>query len=324
MGRNAGAGFDLFEHGGGLALVGAAVGDADADDGASGVRGGGELDVESRAEATIGHLHDAGVGISGGHARGRVLGAALLLDRGDVGELGECRLEPREPFLGDARHRRGVAGRERGVGRRAGDLDEVGAGFRHEPLEGLTASKRRSAGGGADAGAVLGDAMEIDEVVFHEPRQELGHELAEDVAVVAAEIVEAVIGDCDAAAQPAVGGVELDEPRDLATRADAVTGGIDPEPQEDLRVGRGCAGDLTAGADVGVPPAQIELVDDGGDRTHLVIGGHRGVEVDPPPGDLAALRALDPHVAFRLHRAARPGRPGGFVNGTGPQRGLGP
>ena len=127
-----------------------------------------------------------------------------------------------------------MAGRERGVGRRADDLDEVGAGFRHEPLEGLTAAKRRSAGGGAEAGAVLGDAMEIDEVVFHESRQELGHELAEHVTVVAAEVVEAVIGDGDAAAQPAVGGVERDEPRDLTTRADAVTGGIAPEPQEDL------------------------------------------------------------------------------------------
>jgi hypothetical protein len=39
--------------------------------------------------------------------------------------------------------------------------------------------------------------------------------------VVAAEVVEAVIGDGDAAAQPAAGGVELHEPRDLATRADA-------------------------------------------------------------------------------------------------------
>ncbi|HEY0480976.1 MAG TPA: hypothetical protein VGD37_25850, partial [Kofleriaceae bacterium] len=47
----------------------------------------------------------------------------------------------------------------------------------------------------------MGDAMEIDEVVFHEPRQELGHELAEDVTVVGANVVEAVIGDCDAAAQ---------------------------------------------------------------------------------------------------------------------------
>ena len=158
--------------------------------------------------------------------------------------------------------------------------------------------------------------------MLHEPRQELGHELAEDVTVVAAEVVEAVIGDCDAAAQPAVGGVELDEPRDLAPRADAVTGGVDPEPQEDLGVGGGCAGDLAAGADVGVEPAQIELVDDGGDRTHLVIGGHLGVEVDSAPGDLAALRALDPYVALRLHRATRPGRPGGFV-GPGPQRGLG-
>ena len=88
-------------------------------------------------------------------------------------------------------------------------------------------------------------------------------------------------------------------------------------------VGGWCTGDLAAGTDVGVEPAQIELVDDGGDRTHLVIGGHLGVEVDPAPGDRAALRAFDPHVALRLHRAAWPGRPGGFVSGTGPQPGLG-
>ena len=185
-------------------------------------------------KATVGHPHDTGVGIGGGPAWGRDLGAALLLDRGDVGELGERVLESREPILRYARHRCGVASGERGVGRRAGDLDKVGAGVEQEPLEGLTAAKRRSAGGRADAGPVLGDAMEIDEVVFHEPRQELGHELAEHVTVVAAEIVEAVIGDRDAAAQPAVGGVELDEPRDLALRADAVTGGIDQSPRRIL------------------------------------------------------------------------------------------
>src|SRR5437868_11799757 len=33
--------------------------------------GGGELDVEGRAKATVGHLHDAGVGIGGGHARSK-------------------------------------------------------------------------------------------------------------------------------------------------------------------------------------------------------------------------------------------------------------
>ena len=122
--------------------------------------------LKAGRKASVGHLHDAGVGIGCGYAWGRVLGAALLLDRGDVGELGERVIEPREPILRDARHRRDVAGRERGVGRRAGDLDEVGASGEHEPLEGLTASKRRSAGGGADAGAVLGDTMEIDEVMF--------------------------------------------------------------------------------------------------------------------------------------------------------------
>jgi hypothetical protein len=50
-------------------------------------------------------------------------------------------LESREPILRYARHRRGVASRARGVGRRAGDLDEVGTSFEHEALEGLTASK---------------------------------------------------------------------------------------------------------------------------------------------------------------------------------------
>jgi hypothetical protein len=106
--------------------------------------------LKAGRKASVGHLHDAGIRIGGGHAWGRVLGAALLLDRGDVGELGECVLEPREPILCDARHVRGVAGRERGVGRRAGDLDEVGASLEHEPLEGVTASERRSAGGGAN------------------------------------------------------------------------------------------------------------------------------------------------------------------------------
>jgi hypothetical protein len=38
--------------------------------------------------------------------------------------------------------------------------------------------------------------------------QELGHELAEHVTVVAAEVVEAVVGDGNTAAQPAVGRVE--------------------------------------------------------------------------------------------------------------------
>jgi len=165
--------------------------------------------------------------------------------------------------------------------------------------------------------------MEIDEVVVHEPRQELGHELAEAVTVVAANVVEAVIGDCGAAAQPAVGGVELDEPRDLTTRADAVPGGVDPEPQEDLGVGGGRADDLAAGADVGVALAQLELVDDGGERTHLVIGGHLGVDVDPPQGIWPRCARLTPYVALRLHRATRPDRYGRFVGGTSPQLGLG-
>jgi hypothetical protein len=37
-----------------------------------------------------------------------------------------------------------------------------------------------------------------------------------------------------------------------------------------------------------------------------MIGGHLGVEVAPLPGDLAALRALDPHVALHAPVTSRP------------------
>src|SRR5690349_10194267 len=68
--------------------------------------------------------------------------------------------------------------------------------------------------------------------------------------------------------------------------------------QQELGVGGRVHGVLTAGADVGVQPAQFELVDDG-DRTHLVIGGHLGVEVDPP-------QLIWPRCA-RLTRTSRSG-----------------
>ena len=110
-GADAGAGLDLVEHRCRLALVGATVGNADADDDAGGVRGGGELDVEGGAETAVGRLHHAGVGVGGRDARRRVLGAALLLDRDDVRELGERVLEPGEPVLCDLRQRRGAARR---------------------------------------------------------------------------------------------------------------------------------------------------------------------------------------------------------------------
>ena len=151
-------------------------------------------------------------------------------------------------------------------------------------------------------------------------------EVVEDGAVVAAEVVEAATGcrDTDAAAQPAVGGVQLDEPRDLPTRADALAGGVDPQAEEDRGIDRRRAGGLAARMHVGVETAQIELVDDGGDRADRVICRHlvlrlrarvaraplrmHGLEVDQAPDELAALRALDPHVALGLHRAARRGR----------------
>ena len=143
-------------------MASAAVGDADADDGASGVRGGGELDVSGRAETTVGHLHDAGVGC--GVASLAPLFFLIAATSGSSASACSSRASRSCATRASVAAWRGVASRERGGSRRAGDLDEVGAGGEHESLEGLTASKRRSAGGGADAGSVLGNAVEIDEV----------------------------------------------------------------------------------------------------------------------------------------------------------------
>jgi hypothetical protein len=58
-------------------------------------------------------------------------------------------------------------------------------------------------------------------------------ELIEDHALLTAKVVQPVNRDVDAAGEPAVRGVELDEARDLASRADALARGVDPQCQED-------------------------------------------------------------------------------------------
>src|SRR5690349_2444873 len=69
--------------------------------------------------------------------------------------------------------------------------------------------------------------------------------------------------------------------------------------QQELGVGGGCTAFSPRARTSAYSPAQIELVDDGGDRTHLVIGGHLGVEVDPP-------QLIWPRCA-RLTRTSRSG-----------------
>jgi len=68
----------------------------------------------------------------------------------------------------------------------------------------------------------------------------------------------------------------------------------------------------------------LELVDDGGDRWHLVIGGQIGVEVDPPSGDRA--RAARAGLALRALAApaTRPGRRGVSRASTAQSRFAGP
>ena len=58
----------------------------------------------------------------------------------------------------------------------------------------------------------------------HQPRQDLGHELTSDRALLAAKVVQPVIGNIDAAADPPIRRVKGGKPGDLAARADEKAG----------------------------------------------------------------------------------------------------
>ena len=147
--------------------------------------------------------------------------------------------------------------------------------------------------------------MQVDEVVLDEPAQDLRHERVEHTALLAAKIIEPVIGHLDAAADPPVGVVKLDELGDLPAAADAVAGGEHPERQQDLRIDRRRAGALAARPQLAVQAAQIELLDDRDDRARGKRCGERGVEIDAAPAELRAIGPAQAEVALWIDGAAR-------------------
>jgi hypothetical protein len=53
--------------------------------------------------------------------------------------------------------------------------------------------------------------------------------------------------------------MHVDEPRDLAARADAIAGGVDPQAEEDGGIDRRRASGLAARTNLGVEGTPIEL-----------------------------------------------------------------
>src|SRR5262249_27631984 len=155
-------------------------------------------------------------------------------------------------------------------------------------LQGGLAVEGGGAGAGADAHAVLGDAVEIDQVLLAQHGHGVGQESVEEIDVAGAEVGQGGGIDGDAADEPAEGVVVLTQPGQGACGADAFEGGVQPQGDEDARVGGWCAGVSLDGADAVVQGGEVESLDEVPDETGLVVilqevlQGHGGD--DPLPG----------------------------------------
>jgi hypothetical protein len=130
---------------------------------------------------------------------------------------------------------------------------------------------------GADPPAVLGDAIEIDQVLLTPDGHRVGEQVVEELQVLDAEVGQRVVVDADAAAPPAEGVVVRAEVIQGAGTADALQRGVQPQGSEDARVGGRASGMPGNGADAGVQVGQVEALDETPDDTRLVVVGEQVV-----------------------------------------------
>src|SRR5262245_14315537 len=105
-----------------------------------------------------------------------------------------------------------------------GQAINLGLSFFEGLLERLTAAKRGSAGAGADAHAILGNAVEFDEALLTQHLNGVGEHLLEFLEVIDPEVGKSVIVDGDAASQPTVGIVVLAQLGEAASTDGAIEG----------------------------------------------------------------------------------------------------
>jgi hypothetical protein len=164
-------------------------------------------------------------------------------------------------------------------------------------------------GAGADAQAVVGDAVEVDQPLLAEHGHRVGQQPIEQIEVTDAEVGQGVVVDGDAAAQPAEGVVVGAQPGQGAGTADALQGGVQPQGDAQARVDGGPAGASLAGADrdgegLEVQP-QAEVPDDAG----LVVGIQEALQGQGREDQLAVggTQTRGRSVAHDPHRAAAAG-----------------
>lgn len=132
------------------------------------------------------------------------------------------------------------------------------------------AAERGRPGGSADAGAVLGHAVEIDQPLLAEDGDRVRQQGIEDIHVADAEVGEGVVVDGDAAAQPAEGVVLGAQGGQCAGGADALKRSVQPQGDGQSGIEGGPPGVPLAGPD-GVGQRQIESAAELPDDAGLVV-----------------------------------------------------
>ena len=126
-----------------------------------------------------------------------------------------------------------------GVGARLGALLQ-------EPLQRLAAAERGGPCTGADAHAVLRDAVQIDQTSFAQHLHGMLEQLPQELGAVGAEIGEGMVVDGDPTGEPAEGVVTDAQVGQLPGAGEAGEGGIQPQGDEQTRVDGRSSGNAAA------------------------------------------------------------------------------
>src|SRR5262249_41907807 len=144
-------------------------------------------------------------------------------------------------------------------------------GFLEVLLQGRTAAEGSRPGAGADAQAIVGNAVEIDQILFAQHGHGVGQQLVQQVEVLDAEVGQGVVVDRDATDQPAESVVVGTQPGQGAGTADAFEGGVQPQRRAKAGVDGSASGSAFTGAEVVVKRGQVQAKAEVPDDTRLVI-----------------------------------------------------
>ena len=139
-------------------------------------------------------------------------------------------------------------------------------------LQGGAAMKGGSASAGADPHAILGGAVEGDQPSAAQDVDGVAEQRFEEVGVSDAEGREGGVIDRDTAGQPAEGVVAAAQVVQTPRADDAGKGGIQPQGDEDTRVGGGMSGPPQARADAVIQQGKVQRLDVSPDAACGVVG----------------------------------------------------